>query len=104
MGERGARGYHPLLCFLSESKLLLNSWFRPGSAYTSNGILDFMNETLSALPEAIKIHRLYGERSESENWIEQAKNGLCAGRTITRDFWVNDILWQLSQPACKIAV
>lgn len=211
--KKGAKGYHPLLCFLSESKLLLNSWFRPGSAYTSNGILDFMNETLSALPEAIKrvffradsgffngdlfdllekgghsylvkvklknlkdllqkqswekvdaktatckfthrcgnwqkgrafygvrilreyvqkeffgemelipvydyfcycsnlkgldaikIHRLYGERSESENWIEQAKNGLCAGRTITRDFWVNDILWQLSQLAYNISI
>ena len=211
--KKGAKGYHPLLCFLSETKLLLNSWFRCGSAYTSNGICDFMNETLSALPEAIKrvffradsgffngklfdllekdghtylvkvklknlkdllqeqswekvdaktsackfthgcgnwqkertfygvrvlrehvqkeyfgeielipvydyfcycsnlkgldaikIHRLYGERSESENWIEQAKNSLCGGRTITRDFWVNDMLWQLSQLAYNISI
>lgn len=25
---------------------------------------------------ALEIHRLHGERSESENWIEQAKNSL----------------------------
>lgn len=44
---------------------------------------------------ALEIHRLHGERSESENWIEQAGNSLCAGRTITWDFWVNDNIIQV---------
>jgi hypothetical protein len=39
-GKRGAKSYHPLLVFVSEMKLLYHSWFRTGSAYTSNGIVD----------------------------------------------------------------
>ncbi|MDW7682371.1 MAG: transposase, partial [bacterium] len=30
----GAKSYHPLLAFVSELKLVVNSWFRTGSAYT----------------------------------------------------------------------
>ncbi|SCM59700.1 transposase [Petrimonas mucosa] len=54
--------------------------------------------------DALQLHTLYGSRSESENWIEQTKNSLCAGKTITRDFWVNDILWQLSSFAYSLSV
>jgi len=195
-------------------KMVLNSWFRTGSAYTSNGVTDFMRQTLASLPATVqkvffradsgffngqlfdlleengheylvkakltntikqrlseqiwkeidghtavcefayqahgwstarkmyavrivkefvekdffgkvesipvyeyfcyctnlkglttlKIHALYGERAESENWIENTKNQLCAGQTITNDFHVNDILWQLSVMAYNISV
>jgi hypothetical protein len=212
--NKGKLSYHPLICFVSEMKIALNSWFRTGSAYTSNGIVEFMKQTLAALPTsvlkiffradsgffngqlfdlledngheylvkakltstlksvlkeqkwkatdtntafcefeyqcsgwkkarkmyavrivkkyvekewfgtielvpdyeyfcyctnlkgltAIKIHRLYGERAESENWIEHTKNQLCAGQTVTNDFHVNDILWQLSVMAYNISV
>jgi len=212
--NKGKLSYHPLLCFVSEMKIVFNSWFRTGSAYTSNGIVEFMQQTLVALPQtinkiffradsgffngnlfdllegkgheylvkakltptikqklveqnrtgvnartavcefeyqaqgwskarkmyavrtvkeyvekeffgktesipvyeyfcyctnlkgvtAIKIHALYGERAECENWIENAKNQLCAGQTITNDFHVNDILWQLSVMAYNISV
>jgi IS4 transposase len=53
---------------------------------------------------ATKIHRLYGQRAESENWIENTKNQLHAGQTITNNFHVNDILWQLSVMAYNISV
>jgi hypothetical protein len=212
--NKGKLSYHPLLCFLSEMKIVLNSWFRTGSAYTSNGVVDFMQQTLAALPDTVqkvffradsgffnghlfdlleangheylvkakltntikqklseqtwgevdrhtaicefayqahgwskarkmyairivkefvekdffgkpeiipvyeyfcyctnlkglttlKIHALYGERAESENWIENTKNQLCAGQTITNDFLVNDFLWQLSVMAYNISV
>ena len=42
--NRGKLSYHPLLCFLSEMKIVLNSWFRTDSAYTSN-VVDFMKLT-----------------------------------------------------------
>jgi hypothetical protein len=212
--NKGKLSYHPLICFLSEMKIVLNSWFRTGSAYTSNGIVEFMKQTLAALPgtvrkifffffsgffngqlfdlldeneheylvkakltnvikqklseqkwsetdshtavcefeyqahgwskarkmyavrivkeyvkidffgivdtspvydyfcycanlkglTAIKIHSLYGQRAESENWIENTKNQLHAGQTVTNDFHVNDILWQLSVMAYNISV
>jgi hypothetical protein len=211
--NKGKLSYHPLICFLSEMKIVLNSWFRTGSAYTSNGIVDFMQQTLAHLPARVKIffradsgffsgqlfelleagihqylvkakltnkiklvlndgqwkstgsgtsvcefeyqatgwkkarkmyavrivkeyvekvffgqveiipvydyfcyctnlkglgamqiHALYGQRAECENWIENTKNQLCAGETITDDFHVNDILWQLSVMAYNISV
>jgi hypothetical protein len=53
---------------------------------------------------SVRIHSLYGARAESENWIENTKNQLHAGRTITDDFHVNDILWQLAIMAYNISV
>jgi hypothetical protein len=212
--NKGKLSYHPLICFVSEMKIVLNSWFRTGSAYTSNGIVEFMKQTLTSLPKSVKqiffradsgffngalfdlleekgheylvkakitpaikqtlskqkwtsisthtavcefeycaygwsnarkmyairiikkyvekdffgtielipeyeyfcyctnlkgltagkIHSLYGERAESENWIENTKNQLQAAQTITDDFHVNDILWQLSVMAYNISV
>jgi len=212
--NKGKKSYHPSICFLTEMKMVLNTWFRAGSAYTSNGVVDFMRQTLAALPDSIKtvffradsgffsgqlfdlleeggheylvkakltktikselagktwleksakmdvltfdykavgwkkarkiyavrilkeyveqdffgkiekvpvydyfcyctnlkrlspseIHTLYGQRAESENWIEHVKNQLHAGQTTTKDFDVNDILWQLSVMAYNISV
>ena len=53
---------------------------------------------------SIDIHKLYGGRAECENWIENTKNQLCAGKTITDNFHVNDILWQLSVMAYNLSV
>lgn len=52
--KKGAKSYHPLLVFVSEMKLLYHTWFSTGSAYTSNGIVDFLKEVKSSLPETIK--------------------------------------------------
>lgn len=51
--KKGARSYHPLLCFASEMKMVVNSWFRTGSAYTSNGICEFVKQTSASLPQSI---------------------------------------------------
>jgi hypothetical protein len=45
----GANSYHSQLCFSTEMKLILNSWFRAGSVYTSNGICEFMKQTQPSL-------------------------------------------------------
>src|SRR5680860_800598 len=51
--RKGAKSYHPLLVFVSEMKLLYHTWFRTGSAYTANGIVDFLKEVEASLPENI---------------------------------------------------
>ncbi len=51
--KKGAKSYHPLLVFVSEMKLLYHTWFRTGSAYTANGIVDFLKEVEVCLPENI---------------------------------------------------
>ena len=53
--KRGAKSYHPLIAFVSEIKVIANSWFRPGSAYTSNGIIEFIKQTACYLPEKSKV-------------------------------------------------
>jgi len=51
--KKGARSYHPLLIFVSEMKRLYHTWFRTGSAYTFNGIVDFLKEVSTRLPKNI---------------------------------------------------
>ena len=214
--KKGAKSYHPLLVFVSELKLLYHSWFRTGSAYTSNGIIDFLKEVKSSLPKTVtsiffradsgffsgklldllesfswdylikvklknlkqllenqtwttvkgqkgvsicefdyttkswngkvrkfkairtvkeyvirtylgkeelipiyeyacyvsgyeslngyELHEIYKQRSESETWIEQIKNQVFAGKTLTDNFWANDILWQLSCFAYNLSI
>lgn len=51
--KKGARSYHPVLAFCSELKLVVNSWFRTGSAYTSNGICEFVKQVKASLPATI---------------------------------------------------
>ena len=51
--KKGAKSYHPLLVFVSEMKLLYHTWFRTGSAYTSNGIVEFLKEVKASLPQNI---------------------------------------------------
>jgi hypothetical protein len=52
--KKGAKSYHPLLVFVSEMKLLYHTWFRSGSAYTANGIVEFLKEVQSSLPGNIR--------------------------------------------------
>ena len=52
--KQGAKSYHPLLVFISEMKLLYHTWFRTGSAYTANGIVDFLKEVRASLPNNIR--------------------------------------------------
>ena len=52
--KRGAKSYHPLLVFVSEMKLLYHTWFRTGSAYTANGVVEFLKEVQSSLPRNVR--------------------------------------------------
>ena len=49
--KKGAASYHPLLLFASNVKLVVNSWFRAGAVYTSNGIVEFLKQAQGYLPD-----------------------------------------------------
>lgn len=53
--KKGQNSYHPLMAFVSETKEILHSWFRTGSAYTGNGIIEFMKECEARINKAIKV-------------------------------------------------
>ena len=51
--KKGQKSYHPLLCFIAETRECLHNWFRSGSAYSANGSVEFMKECFSKLPKRI---------------------------------------------------
>lgn len=53
--KKGGRSYHNLIGFVSNLKLVINTWFRDGTAYTSNGICEFVKEIHARLPEEIGV-------------------------------------------------
>jgi len=53
--NKGKLSFHPLLAFSAFTKEILQGWFRTGSAYTSNGIVEFMKQLLANLPGHIRI-------------------------------------------------
>ncbi len=53
---------------------------------------------------AEQLHERYNERCTSENWIEQVKNQLLAGKTLTNNFHANDLLWQIGVFAYNLSV
>lgn len=199
--KKGQKGYHPLLCFIAETRECLHNWFRPGSAYTGNGAVEFMKECFSRVPKRVwkvfvradsgffngdllelleekgsqylikvkmrnlvpllmkqswgkaknragvetaefmhqcrgwsrarkfvavrilvdtdtngtlfpipqyeffcyvtnlsltpwEIHKHYGKRATSENWIEWCKNQMASGSILTQSFWANSAIFQ----------
>ena len=53
--KKGALSYHPLLAFSAHTKEIIQGWLRTGSAYTSNGIVEFMKQLLAHLPKHLRI-------------------------------------------------
>ena len=51
--KKGQKSYHPLLCFVAQTRECLHSWFRCGSAYSANGCVEFIKECLERLPERV---------------------------------------------------
>ncbi len=53
-GKKGGRSYHNLIGFIGDLKLVVNTWFRDGTAYTANGICEFIKEIHARLPKKVK--------------------------------------------------
>ena len=53
--KRGQKSYHPVIAFVAETKEILHSWFRCGSAYTGNGIVEFMKECMVYTKRRVRV-------------------------------------------------
>lgn len=49
-GYSGVRGFHPLLCFWAETRLLIGSRLRSGNEVSAHHVQSFLGECLSRLP------------------------------------------------------
>lgn len=52
--KKGQKAYHPVVAFCAETKEILHSWYRCGSAYTSNGCVEFLKELCAGLSKGIR--------------------------------------------------
>jgi hypothetical protein len=53
--KRGALSYNPQVAFCNGTKEILQAWLRTGSAYTSNGIVEFMRQLVIHMPQQMRI-------------------------------------------------
>jgi len=47
----GRKSHHPLMAFISDSKMVANFWLRPGNSYTTNNFVGFLEDTLEKLKD-----------------------------------------------------
>ena len=53
--KKGQKSYHNMMAFVGETKEVLHSWFRCGSAYTSNGVVEFMKECMAYMKKRVRV-------------------------------------------------
>lgn len=53
--KKGQKSYQYLMAFVGETKEVLHSWFRCGSAYTSNGVVEFMKECMAYMKKRVRV-------------------------------------------------
>lgn len=54
-GYKGVRGLHPLLCFWSETRLLIGSRLRSGNVTSAEGAVSFLRECLGRLGDVDRV-------------------------------------------------
>ena len=50
----GRKSYHPLFCFIGETRDFLLGKFRPGNKYTSHGAVKLLKECLELIPQSVQ--------------------------------------------------
>ncbi|ETR66748.1 MAG: transposase (IS4 family protein) [Candidatus Magnetoglobus multicellularis str. Araruama] len=76
--KRGQKSYHPLLCFIAENRECLHNWLRPGSTYTSNGSVQFVQECFSKIPKRVwKIFVRADSGFFAGHFLEYLENNKC---------------------------
>ena len=77
-GKKGALSYHPLIAFSSHTKEIVQAWLRCGSAYTSNGIVEFMKQLAAQMPPKMRIV-FRGDSGffvgELMDWLDEYRHG-----------------------------
>ena len=69
----GRKSFHPLFCFIGETRDFLWGRFRPGNRYSGQGARSFLNECLKIIPRGIKNIRARGDSSFFDEDFLQAR-------------------------------
>lgn len=66
--KRGRNSHHPLMAFVSQTRMVANAWLRPGNTADSSNCTAFMEETFN---EALKGKKVGLVRADSGFYTEQ---------------------------------
>jgi hypothetical protein len=66
--KKGRKSHHPLMAFVAEHRMVVNSWMRRGDVSSSAGFDQFLNQTLEMIP-CSKIGLIRGDSGFSGNDI-----------------------------------
>ena len=59
--KRGRNSHHPLMAFISQTKMVANAWLRPGNTTASSNCVAFMQETFNDILQHKKIGLVRGD-------------------------------------------
>jgi hypothetical protein len=59
--KRGRNSHHPLMAFISQTKMVANAWLRPGNTTASSNCVAFMQETFNEVLQDKKIGLVRGD-------------------------------------------
>ena len=63
----GRKSFHPILCFIGETRDFLWGRFRPGNRYTAQGAIGFLRECLKRIPGGVKSISLRADSGFFDN-------------------------------------
>jgi hypothetical protein len=53
--RRGRNSHHPLIAFISQTRMVANAWLRPGNTAACSNCVEFMRETFDQALEGVKV-------------------------------------------------
>lgn len=75
--KKGRNSHHPLMAFISQTRMVANAWLRPGNTAASSNCVEFMRETFGRCLEGKKIGLVRGDSGfyteEILSYLEQEK-------------------------------
>jgi hypothetical protein len=73
--RKGRNSHHPLMAFISQTRMVANAWLRPGNTAACSNCVEFMRETFDEAMAGMKVGLV---RGDSGFYTDEILS--CAGR------------------------
>ena len=77
--RRGRNSHHPLMAFISQTRMVANAWLRPGKTAACSSCVEFMRETFDEALRGVKVGLVRGDSGfyigEILSALEQRRDG-----------------------------
>ncbi|MBK8091446.1 MAG: transposase [Verrucomicrobiaceae bacterium] len=59
--RKGRNSHHPLMAFISQTRMVANAWLRPGNTAACSNCVEFMRETFDEALAGVKVGLVRGD-------------------------------------------